>query len=362
MRVLITGGAGFVGSRLARRFRRDHPGARIVAFDNLRRRGSETNVRELARLDVEFVHGDVRQPDDLLALDGGFDVVIDAAAEPSVHAGLDGSPAYVLRTNLDGTLNLLELARRRAGAFVFLSTSRVYSIGALRAIALEDGPSRLEIAAEQSLRGISRAGIAEDFPVDGPRSLYGASKLASELFVQEYADTYGLRAVIDRCGVISGAGQFGRSEQGVFAMWVASHHFGLPLRYTGFGGTGHQVRDLLHPDDLYDLVVRQLDDIDRVSGQVFNVGGGLEGSVSMCELTDLCRARVEREVPVDGVPETSPVDIPLFVCDSRRAAETFGWTPARGPAQIVDEIAGWIEDEEATLAPLFGVRREVTPG
>jgi CDP-paratose 2-epimerase len=357
MRVLITGGAGFVGSRLAQRFRQDRPDARVVAFDNLRRRGSETNLPRLARMGVEFVHGDVRQADDLLALEGSFDVVIDAAAEPSVHAGLDGSPAYVIQTNLAGTLNLLELTRRRGGAFVFLSTSRVYSMGALRGIALEDGPTRLEIAAEQSLPGISQAGIAEDFPVDGPRSLYGASKLASELFVQEYADSYGLRAVINRCGVLSGAGQFGRSEQGVFAMWVASHHFGLPLRYTGFGGAGHQVRDLLHPDDLHDLIVRQLDDIDRVSGDVYNVGGGIPGSVSMLELTELCRARLDREVPIGNVPDTSPVDIPLFVCDGRKVAERLGWTASRGPAQIVDEIAGWIEDEEETLAPLFGAAR-----
>ena len=357
MRVLITGGAGFVGSRLARRFRGDHPDAQVVAFDNLRRRGSETNVRRLVEMGVDFVHGDVRQADDLLALEGAFDVVVDAAAEPSVHAGLDGSPAYVIQTNLSGTLNLLELARRRGGAFVFLSTSRVYAIEALQGIALEDGPTRLEIAAEQSLRGISGAGIAEGFPVDGARSLYGASKLASELFVQEYAATYGLRAVINRCGVLSGAGQFGRSEQGVFALWVASHHFGLPLKYTGFGGRGHQVRDLLHPDDLYDLIVRQVSDIDRVSGEVFNIGGGIEGSVSMRELTDLCRARLEREVPMGSVLETSPVDVPLYVSDAQKAADRFGWTASRTPAHIVDEIAAWIADEEETLAPLFGVTR-----
>jgi CDP-paratose 2-epimerase len=193
--------------------------------------------------------------------------------------------------------------------------------------------------------------------VDRARSLYGASKLASELFVQEYAATYGLRAVIDRCGVLSGAGQFGRSEQGVFALWVASHHFGLPLRYTGFGGTGHQVRDLLHPDDLYALIVRQVDGVDRVSGEVFNVGGGIEGSVSMLELTGLCRERVGREVPMGSVAETSPVDVPLYVSDARKAADTFGWTASRAPAHIVDEIAGWIADEEETLAPLFGVTR-----
>jgi CDP-paratose 2-epimerase len=359
MRVLVTGGAGFVGSRLAQRFRSENPGAEVVVFDNLRRRGSETNVEKLAGIGVGFVHGDVRRRDDLLSLEGAFDVVVDASAEPSVHAGLNGSPDYVIQTNLVGTLNVLEFVRQRGGALLFLSTSRVYSLGALQAIALDGGATRLQIAADQPMRGISEAGVSEDFPVDGPRSLYGASKLASELFVQEYVDTYGLRGVINRCGVISGAGQFGKSEQGVFAMWVANHHFGLPLKYTGFGGHGHQVRDLLHPDDLYDLLAIQLNDIERASGGVFNVGGGVDGSVSMSELTELCRERVGREVPIGRVAETSPVDIPLFICDSGRVRGEFGWTPSRKPADIVDEIARWISEDEKTLAPLFNAKAKV---
>jgi CDP-paratose 2-epimerase len=149
MRVLITGGAGFVGSRLALAFRRDVPGCEVVAFDNLRRRGSELNMAELQRAGVEFAHGDVRSQSDLNDVTGTFDVIIDAAAEPSVHAGVSGSPRYVIDTNLGGTLNLLDVARERGGVLVFLSTSRVYSMAPLRDIATAEGETRLEVLPAQ---------------------------------------------------------------------------------------------------------------------------------------------------------------------------------------------------------------------
>lgn len=336
----MTGGAGFVGSRIALDFR--GRGAEVVAFDNLRRRGAETNLAPLSAAGVTFVHGDVRSPSDLDTLEGSFDVVVDAAAEPSVLAGMAGSPRYVLETNLLGTVNLLEFCRGRAGALLFLSTSRVYSIAPLRDLRLDEGPTRFELSAEQSTPGVSAAGIGEAFPTDTSRSFYGASKLASELLVQEYAELYGLRAVITRCGVITGAGQFGKAEQGVFAMWAANHVLGLPLRYIGFGGTGKQVRDLLHPSDLLALLRLQLESIEACTGRVFNAGGGREISVSLRELTDICREASGREVPVGADDRTSPVDIPLYITDNARAAEELGWRPAMTPARIMGEIVDWV--------------------
>lgn len=354
MRVLVTGGAGFVGSRLVRALIESQPGVDVTAFDNLRRRGAELHAMDIQRLGARFVHGDVRQAADIDDLDGAYDLIIDAAAEPSVHAGMTGSPRYVIDTNLGGTLNLLELARRRGGALVFLSTSRVYAMEALRGLAVTEGASRLELDAVQHQPGASGAGISEQFTTDGARTVYGASKLASELLVQEYVAAFGVRAVINRCGVLAGAGQFGRSEQGVIALWVASHVLGLPLRYIGYGGTGKQVRDILHPLDLFDLVMAQLARIDELSGSVFNVGGGREVSVSLRELTDLSRDRAGREVPIAAVPETSSVDIPVYLTDHARVTGRLGWRPRRSAADIVGEIADWIEADEARLRPLFG--------
>ena len=351
MRILISGGAGFVGSSLARAFRGD--GHEVVAFDNLRRRGSELNLAAFKAEGIGFQHGDVRVAADWADLPGDYDLVIDAAAEPSVHAGTaGGSPRYVLDTNLVGTLNCLEFCSRRAPRLLFLSTSRVYSIAPLQALDRREGEARFELTAQG--RGVSPRGIAEDFAVDQPRSFYGASKLASELLVQEYAAAGRVAAVIDRCGVIAGPGQFGKVDQGVFTLWVARHLLGGALAYHGYGGSGKQVRDLLHPADLYDLLQRQVANLEDHSGAVFNVGGGLECSTSLLEYTGHCQAATGNTIEMGRVPETNPVDVPLYLSDNTKVERAFGWTPQRGVGDIVSDIVAWIRGDLDRLAPLFG--------
>jgi CDP-paratose 2-epimerase len=354
MRILITGGAGFVGGALAKFFRRVASMNSVVVLDNLRRRGSEWNLDGLRSHGVMFVHGDIRNPADLEALDGTFDVLIEASAEPSVHAGLAESPRYVLDTNLMGALNCLEFARMRCGGFVFLSSSRVYSIEPLTQLPILELSTRFEFQDEDcNIPGVSCHGISELFSCKTRRSYYGGSKLAAELLCQEYAAHAGLPVVINRCGVIAGPGQFGKSDQGVFTLWVARHYFGRPLKYTGFGGKGLQVRDLLHPDDLCDLVGRQLQSWDAVSGRTFNVGGGRPGSVSLQEFTGLCQGATGRKVSIIEDPATSPIDIPWYVTDHAEVTTHLNWTPTRSPKQIVYDITEWIRANESSLAPIL---------
>ena len=318
------------------------------------RRGSESNLSGLQALGAQFVHGDVRNREDLDVLEGTFDVLIEASAEPSVHAGIGSSPRYVLDTNLGGALNCLEYARERCGGLVFLSSSRVYPIEPLRTLPLIETPTRLDlIEGAPAPTGAGYAGISEQFPCDGPRSYYGASKLAAELLCQEYAAYGGLRVVINRCGVIAGPGQFGKTDQGVFTLWVARHHFGRGLKYTGFGGKGLQVRDLLHPDDLGDLSHLQLASWDQVSGRTFNVGGGRAGSVSMQEFTRICQDITGRAVTIEEVPDTGAVDLPWYVTDNARINNLLGWSPRRSPRQIVSDIETWIRANEPMLSTLI---------
>lgn len=353
MKVFITGGAGFVGASLAKSFKDRYPGAGVVVFDNLRRRGSELNLPELKRRGISYAHGDIRVPSDLDDAGSGFDIFIEASAEPSVLAGVNNNPNYLLQTNLVGTLNCLEFARKHAAKILFLSTSRVYSLAPLKQIALRETASRFEIEKEQQIEGICPKGISEEFPTNLPRSLYGGTKLASEIILQEYADTYKFPILINRCGVIAGPGQFGKVDQGVFTLWVMNHIFEKPLKYTGFGGKGKQVRDLLHPEDLFRLVLKQMDSESSWSGSIFNIGGGFENSVSMKELTNFCMAVTGKSLYIAEEPYSSNVDIPLFITDFSKASSEFNWKPQYNVRQIIQEISDWVLANRASLETLL---------
>jgi len=348
MRILVTGGAGFIGANVATALAARHPEWKISALDNLRRRGAELNLPRLREAGVSFMHGDIRVLDDVLEV-GEIDALVECSAEPSALAGFEGSPDYVVKTNLVGAYNCLELARRRSAYLVFLSTSRVYPIATLQGVALQERETRFELAAEQAFTGASAAGIAETFPLEGARTLYGSTKLAGELLIAEYRDAYGLRAVIDRCGVIAGPWQMGKVDQGVFTFWMLAHHFGRPLNYIGFGGEGKQVRDLLHAEDLVELLDEQLRTQARWDGVTVNVGGGRDHSLSLLETTELCRELTGRTVEVGSVAETRPGDVPSYVSDCRKLFTLTEWRPRKGPREILADIRAWIYDHETEL-------------
>jgi CDP-paratose 2-epimerase len=355
VRLLITGGAGFVGGNLAMAMAGRHPDWEVVVLDNLMRRGSELNLPRLKRAGVEFAHGDVREPADLGAV-GDFDAMVECSAEPSVLAGF-ADPSYSVQTNLLGAFNCLEAARRAEAFVVFLSTSRVYPVAPQLELRIEEAETRFELAAEQPFEGAGAEGISEDFPLSGARTIYGATKLSAEHLIEEYADVFGLRAVTDRCGVIAGPWQMGKVDQGVFSWWLLSHLFGRPLTYIGYGGSGKQVRDLLHVDDLVDLVDEQLGAPDAWSGAVVNAGGGRDCSLSLLETTELCRELTGNEVPIAIEPEARPGDVPVYLSDCARLRSLTSWRPRRGPREILADILEWSAENEEALRSTLGFGR-----
>jgi CDP-paratose 2-epimerase len=348
VRALVTGGAGFVGASVCLSLAARNPDWELLAFDNLRRRGSELNLQRLREAGVTFVHGDVREPGDLMAVPR-IDALVECSAEPSVLAGYGVEADYVVRTNLLGAYHCLELARRDEALFLFLSTSRVYPVEALNRLELTETETRFELGPEQTLPGVSQAGISEAFPLDGARTLYGTTKLAGELLAAEYAGAFGLRTVIDRCGVIAGPWQMGKVDQGVFTHWVLSHHFGRPLQYIGYGGNGKQVRDLLSVADLVELIEDQLRRPEVWTGFNANVGGGRACSLSLLETTELCRELTGNEVRIDGTTETRPGDVPLYISDCRRLFGRTDWRPRRSPREILADIYAWVLDNEPAV-------------
>jgi CDP-paratose 2-epimerase len=349
MKILITGGCGFAGSSLAISLKKKYPAYHIVCLDNLKRRGSELNIERLRSHNIEFVHGDIRNMEDFDVVGNNVSTIIEASAEPSVLAGMEGTPGYLINTNLSGTINCLYFAMRTKADFIFLSTSRIYPIQNIEKTAFDESPTRFILSDTQSLPGISSEGIAEDFPLEGYRSLYGATKLASELMIHEFNHFYGLKTVINRCGVLTGPWQMGKVDQGVMVLWVARHYWKKELAYIGYGGKGKQVRDILHIDDLFDLIDYQMHHMSAVNGQVMNVGGGKKISVSLKELTAICEKVTGNKIKISEVPENRQADIRIYITDNTKTTGITGWKPKITIEKTVEDIYLWIRQNEDKL-------------
>ena len=341
MKILITGICGFVGNAIAHALKEQHSDLEILGMDNFSRPGSESNRHDLKKLGIKLFHGDLRMASDLESLPA-VDAVIDAAANPSVLAGIDGktSSRQLVEHNLGGTINMLEYCKRHQASFFLLSTSRVYSIPPLASLSVEVinkafSPSLCEKLTE----GISQFGVSELFSTESPVSLYGATKRASELLALEYGETFDFPVFINRCGVLAGGGQFGRADQGIFAYWINSYLRKQPLKYIGFDGQGHQVRDCLHPHDLASLVSLQLHGKHpSISDRIVNCSGGIKSAYSLQQLSDWCSSRFCFH-HVASSDQKRDFDIPWMVLDSRKAEQLWGWKPTMNIEAILEEIA-----------------------
>jgi len=345
MRILISGICGFVGSTIAKTLLAAGRGYQLAGFDNFIRPGSEANRATLKALGAKIFHADLRAASDLDVLPDA-DFVIDAAANPSVLAGVDGrtSSRQLVEHNLGGTCNLLEYCKARRAGFVLLSTSRVYAIEPLANLKVVPVNEAFVPAPGAAFpAGLSPAGLGEDFSTSAPLSLYGATKLASETLALEYGETFGFPVFVNRCGVLAGAGQFGRADQGIFAFWVNSWLHRRPLKYLGFGGQGHQVRDCLHPRDVVSLLEKQLVAPKLTTAErILNVSGGIGSAMSLRQLSDWCARRFgPHAVVADGTAR--PFDIPWMVLDPAKAKRIWNWEPTMAIQGVLEEIAGHAE-------------------
>ena len=350
MRILISGICGFAGSTLARALHAS--GHQVTGFDNFIRPGSQTNREPLEKLGVRVITADLRFALQIDALPAA-DFVVDAAANPSVLAGIDGqtSSRELVDHNLIGTVNMLEYCKVHQAGLILLSTSRVYSIAPLATLSVLVKNNALVPDVTKPLPpGLTAVGLDESFATTAPISLYGATKLASEALALEYGETFGFPVFINRCGVLAGAGQFGRADQGIFAYWINAWLQQRPLKYLGFGGHGHQVRDCLHPRDLMPLLEKQFAAPKLpVADRLANFSGGTASAMSLRQLSDWCAGRFGPHTVVqDGTPR--PFDIPWIVLDHTKATRIWGWRPATPTAAILEEIAlhaeknpGWLD-------------------
>ncbi len=362
MHVLVTGGCGFIGSHVALHLR--DAGHQISVMDNLVRRGSERNVAVLSRHGVSFFHGDVRNPEDLGNLPADIELICDASAQPSVVTGY-GNPLFDITNNGLGAIHVLEYARPRHIPLIFWSSNRVYGADRLNALPRRETSTRFEYDAdawnrlplEQRPAGFHPVhGVAEDFSIDGgQRGIYGLSKLIADAACQEYAQAYDLPIVVNRFGVISGAGQFGHTDQGWVVWWAIAHWFRLSL--TCLGWQGKQVRDILFVEDMLELLDLQINRIARFRGEVFNLGGGAANSVSLREATTAMQEICSRTAPIAYTDKARQADIALYWTDNRKTERQLGWKPKTDLHSGFTRIFDWIRENEKELRERYAESR-----
>ena len=316
--VLITGGAGFIGANVARTYlAKDQP---VHIFDNLARPGVERNIRELQESfpgRVQFTQADVRDRRTLQEAVENAGAIYHLAAQVAVTTSLE-DPLEDAGSNLMGTLYLLEAVRKSnpRASVLFTSTNKVY--GRLDSIEICERGRRYEPVDET----VARSGINERQPLEF-LSPYGCSKGSADQYVLDYAHSYGLSACVFRMSCIYGPYQLGSEDQGWVAHFLRQAMKGEPVTIYG---SGKQVRDLLFVNDLVEAMHLVHQNMDRVAGQVFNMGGGIRNATSLLELIDEMRTLLGVPVAIEKGPERL-ADQRWFVADSSKMHRALGWTP-----------------------------------
>lgn len=334
--ILITGGAGFIGSNLADRLAR--AGHRIIIYDALSRPGVERNLAWLNMhhgRQITHVLGDVRDEDELAHAAKDSKAAFHFAAQVAVTTSL-ADPREDFDVNVRGTINLLDAARasRAPMPVIFASTNKVY--GDLGDIEFETLNGRYEPKGFAARRGID-----ESRPLDF-HTPYGCSKGAADQYVLDYARSFGVPTAVFRMSCIYGRRQMGTEDQGWVAHFLIRALEGKPLTIYG---DGRQVRDILDVGDAVNAYVAALENIDRIAGSAFNLGGGPANAVSLLELIDEMQAITGREIEL-GFEDWRQGDQRWFVADSGKARAELAMPEPRGWRDGVAALADWLAAEQ----------------
>lgn len=343
MKILITGGCGFIGSNLAIFLKKR--GFNVFSLDNLYRTGSDLNLKRLKKNKVKNFKIDIKNFNQVINLPS-FDLVIDCCAEPAVEASRKSSKdaKRVFDTNLVGTFNILQKTILEKANIIFLSTSRVYSISSLKKI----------ISSHNIKTKINKKFfIDEQFDTSQPKSLYGFTKLASESLIKEFNLSNGLKFIINRFGVVAGPWQFGKTDQGFVSLWCWNYLNKKNMKYIGFGGYGHQVRDILHIDDLCDILLIQIKKFTKINGQTFNISGGNKNSISLRETSAFLSNILNTKLKFKAVPKTSIYDIPYYVGNNKKVKKFYNWQPKKNIKDILIDTIFWQKDNIKKLKKYF---------
>ena len=335
MKILITGGCGFVGSNIAIYLKKKFKKFKISSLDNLVRRGSQINKGRLKKHKIKNYNFDIVNFNKIKTLPK-FDLIIDCCAEPAIEESRK-NPDKVFNTNLVGTFNILKKCIKDKANLIFLSSSRVYSIKELREY----------IKQNNFLTPIkSKKQVDEKFETSSASSLYGFTKIASEKLIKEFFYTTNLKYIINRFGVIAGPWQFGKQDQGFVTLWVAKHFFKKKLSYIGFNARGHQVRDVLHIEDACKIITIQIKNLKKIKNMTFNIGGGIRNLVSPRDLTIKCQKLTKNRISIGKIFKTSSYDIPYYVTNNSKINKIYNWKPVKNVDDILRDIYFWLKENK----------------
>ena len=352
LKVIIAGGAGFVGSSLAIYLQKRIKNIEIFVIDNLIRNGSVLNLERIEKKNINFIHGDLSDYSNFNNLPNA-DLFIDAAADPSTLAGINSSTIGLINNNFMTTINSVEWCLEKQCKMIFLSTSRVYPFDKLKNINYIEDETRFIWDCKENVDGITKKGVNEKFTTDGLRSFYGTSKYASENFIREYGFFKKLDFVINRFGVIGGPWQMGKFDQGILAYWIAGHIYALPLQYLGYNGSGKQVRDIIHINDVCSLILLQIKNWEKINFNTYNIGGGSTNSVSLFELNRLIQKETGTIINVGKDLIIREADIPIYYTDYSKIKKDLGWEPKLKLTNTIKDTSKWMIDNKKILSKIF---------
>jgi CDP-paratose 2-epimerase len=342
MNILITGCAGFIGSHLSESFLKDK--IDVIGIDNLSRKGSNLNLTLLNNYsNFKFFKIDIRDNNALLKLfknKGPFDLIIHQAAQVAVTTSII-NPREDYETNVLGTFNLLEATRLVSpkSVFQFASTNKVY--GKL------DNVNIIELNEKYEYENL-KSGINENFHIDF-HSPYGCSKGSADQYVRDYNRIYGLNTVVFRQSCIYGDRQFGVEDQG----WVSWFTIASILKkQITLYGDGKQARDLLWIDDLVNLYKMSYFNSDKVSGKIFNVGGGMNNTLSLNQLLNILKSKELLNMPVIKSNWRNG-DQKIFISDISSVSETLNWKPQIDPIKGVNLLIDWTNKNKNIISSLL---------
>ena len=331
---LITGGAGFIGTNLTQRLIRS--GKKVRILDNLSRAGVDKNLIWLQKNfagQFEFIKEDVRNFDALYDAVRGVDTIFHFASQVAVTTSV-ADPRTDFEINAGGAFNILEAARLSGNspAVLFTSTNKVY--GKMEDMEVVEKNGRYELAKLPQ-------GVDESQPLDF-YSPYGCSKGTGDQYMRDYARIYGMKTVVFRMSCIYGYHQFGNEDQGWVAHFILSALFGHPLKIYG---DGKQVRDILFVDDLTEAFCRAAENLDQTAGQVFNIGGGTQNSISLLELISILEEISGQNIPVEYF-DWRPGDQKVYVSNIARAKSIFHWQPRISREEGIRRLYDWAQKNQ----------------